>query len=334
MRVAGFLFKNGFQAAAIALLEEWWNDLGNRQREDSQRVYRAIVADNLAYFFLLRNDDGAAIWWSLHTQADDILGNHEDRGGDGKRYLRGVLGMSQAALEFFDGIGDRKRAEIASDTPADNWSQKSGHPEDMVVEFASTHPEAMALLSRPTSVREYPLSQAYFLSLLDNVNKAVPPSENTSKGNALEDLAAYLLLLIPGLVPARKLVDERNTHESDLVLRDLSGPTGITSQLMGQDILIECKNWGTAVGVEQVGYFLYRMHLTHTRFGIMFSKGGITGSKSDSAATDLIRKAFHEDGDVCIIIDSSDLERLSRRQTTIRTLLLSRSQRAMFGVPR
>ena len=334
INLANTFFNSGFPAAAFALLEEWWNDLGNRQRNERQRVYRAIAALHLTDLYRRGNDEGAAIWWALHTQADDILGNHEARGGVGKQYLRTIFGMSQSALEDFNGFGDLGRNAINNGTPTGDWSRRDGFAEDVVLQFAINHPEAMALFSHPTHVYEYPLSEGYSLGLWNGINRVGTLSQTSTKGTALEDLATYLLLLVPGLIPARNLLDDRLAFESDLVVRDLGGPVGVTSQLMGQDILIECKNWKVPVGVQQVGYFLYRMHLTHTRFGIIFSKKGITGSKDDKAAHDLIRKAFHEDGDVCIVVNSVDIDALITRQTTIRALLLGRSQRAMFGSPR
>ncbi len=47
--------------------------------------------------------------------------------------------------------------------------------------------------------------------------------------------------------------------------------------------------------MQYIGYFLYRIRLTHAHFGVIFAKTGITGDEDqEKAAYSLIRKAFHE----------------------------------------
>ncbi len=87
--------------------------------------------------------------------------------------------------------------------------------------------------------------------------------------------------------------------------------------------------------MKDVGYFLYRMRLTHSRFGVILCRKGITGSKKkETAARSLVRKAFHEDGSICIVIDHDDIERLSDTQTTLWALLLERIESVRFGRPK
>jgi len=89
------------------------------------------------------------------------------------------------------------------------------------------------------------------------------------------------------------------------------------------------------VGVRDVGYFLYRMRLTHAKFGVILAKKGITGTDTDEkAAHDLIRKAFHEDGNTCVVLDRADLGTLAKGQTVFWPMLLERIERIRFGKPK
>jgi hypothetical protein len=153
----------------------------------------------------------------------------------------------------------------------------------------------------------------------------------TEKGDTLENLASYLFLLIPGHVPRRNLLDLDNSFETDIVVRNLGMNSNVYSDLLGRHFLIECKNWEEKVGVKDVGYFLYRIRLTHSSFGVIFAKSGITGKEDSRAAYSLIRKSFHEDGSLCIVVDKSYLSRLAEGQTTFWSLLLELIEINRFG---
>ncbi|MCI0562084.1 MAG: hypothetical protein MN733_26655, partial [Nitrososphaera sp.] len=103
--------------------------------------------------------------------------------------------------------------------------------------------------------------------------------------------------------------------------------------LLGRHFLVECKNWDESVGVRDVGYFLYRMRLTHCSFGVIFAKDNISGKKGkgEIAARSLIRRAFHEDGNTCVVLDRNDLEGLAKRETTFWSMLLSKIELFRFG---
>jgi len=121
MEAAEFFFASGYTAAADSLLVEWWNELGSRQRKEKRRAYRAKIAFKLTELHLRRSDTAAAFWWALHTQADDMLGEHPEGGGSGKIQLRTILGMSEEALRSFNEIAAQNVSAITRRTSA--WSQ-------------------------------------------------------------------------------------------------------------------------------------------------------------------------------------------------------------------
>ena len=80
------------------------------------------------------------------------------------------------------------------------------------------------------------------------------------------------------------------------------------------------------------------MRLTHAKFGVIFAKHGVTGDKTGNAgltaARELIRKAFHEDGNICVVLNRDDLDNLLDGKTTFWSLLLERVELIRFGKPR
>jgi hypothetical protein len=211
-----------------------------------------------------------------------------------------------------------------------NDSEVARFPEDILVRFALKDIAFERFFSRPSSVEEFPLSLPYFRALL---NKVSAPANNTkAKGDALEFLAAYLFLLIPGWFPSRNVLDENQSFETDIIISNLNPTGNLTAELLGRNFLVECKNWGTPIKVRDVGYFLHRMRLTHCGFGVLFAANDVTGRiKGETAARSLIRRTFHEDGNTCVVLDMSDLELLVRGEVSFWSLLLREMQRFRFG---
>src|SRR5262249_20725411 len=140
--------------------------------------------------------------------------------------------------------------------------------------------------------------------LWETVTQPRSMKETKAHGDTLEHLAAYLLLLIPGLVPRINVIPETNDMQHDLVISNLRQSSSLEAELFGRNFLVECKNWKKKIGPSEIGYFLYRMRLTHTTFGIMFARSGIAGGIKGQAAfaQNLCQRAFHEDGSICILI--------------------------------
>lgn len=330
--IARRFINRGYHFAAEALLLDGWNKFGRKQLDAKQRIYRAGLAFRISRFYWGKGDRGAAIRWALYTQADDMLGEHPEEGGQGKHDLVAVWGMSDDALSEFNGIAVENLRRTRDDYN-DDWSQVPAFAEDVVRRFALERTASAHLFAEESSLQEFVLSEAYFSALLAQLGGT--HRNEKEKGDALENLASYLFLLVPGWVPRRNLYDEFQSYETDLVVRNLSRPSNLTAEVLGRHFLVECKNWREPVGVKDVGYFLYRMRLTHAKFGVMFARRGITGDENEeTAARSLVRKAFHEDGNICIVVREEDLEHLASGHLSLWSMLLERIERVRFGEPR
>jgi hypothetical protein len=240
--------------------------------------------------------------------------------------------MSETALTELGQVASTNLEKINNDCKND-WSTPYAYAEDVITKFAYNKPEYAHLFASQSNVLEFPLNTAYFEALLNKVNSAALTTKE--KGDRLEELATYLFLLIPGLIPRRNLLEETLAFESDIVIRNLTMSANVITELLGRHFLVECKNWEETVGVRDIGYFLYRMRLTHAHFGVIFAKSGITGNEDqEKAAYSLIRKAFHEDGNICVVISNEDLTCISQAESTFWPLLLEKIERIRFGKAR
>jgi hypothetical protein len=182
-------------------------------------------------------------------------------------------------------------------------------------------------------VSEFPLSGPYIRALIERVN--APHASTTEKGDALENVASYLFLLIPGWIPRRDVSDINQGYENDVVISNLNMAHDLRAELLGRHFLVECKNWDSKVGAPAVSHFLHRMSVTHCKFGVILAKDGISGrERGETAARSLIRRAFHEEGNVCIVLDKSDLESLAKKEITFWSMILRAIEWFRFGEPK
>lgn len=325
--VVEFLLGHGFVSAAQELLVEWWDDVGARQLTENRHIGRGNSAYKLMQLHERKGDEGAAIRWALLAHADDLLGTNPNGGGAAKQWLRTKFGMSKQELAEFRQIATQ-----------DSGTMRLA--EGMIIRLALSDFSLEHLFSRPSSCREFPASLPYLKALWNRVLVSRNSTKNTEKGSSLETLAKYLFLLVPGWVPRRNVLDLDKSFEADIVVSNLSPANSLTAELFGRHILVECKNWKDPVGVQEIGYFLFRMRLTHCSFGVIIAPGGITGKSGkdkkvkEIAARSLIRKVFHEDGITCVVLEKNELVALVNGEIRFLSLLLSETEQFRFGLPK
>jgi len=122
------------------------------------------------------------------------------------------------------------------------------------------------------------------------------------KGRALEELLELLLKQIPGFVVA--LRERSRDEEFDLLVRNES-----TDPLWDKEspyLLVECKNWASKVGPDELDRFINKLarRYKRCRVGLLVSVNGWT----EGLGTTLLAK--REQDMLVILIDRSDLERL------------------------
>jgi hypothetical protein len=269
-----------------------------------------------------------AFRWSLLTQADNILGGDRERGRYSRHWLYAKFGLSDAERKALDALAEECRTEAEQN----GWDSPSGFAEEVLRRFAQNDKNGRDVFQRLSGTEEFHLTRPYLRVLLDHMAHT-PDDQPKAKGDRLEEVAFYLFSLLPGCVPRRNLRDLAGASEYDLVVSNMSPTSSLIGDVFGRDFLIECKNWNRTVGAEHVGYFLFRMGLTHCRFGVILSGQGITaGAIGDAYAEALVRRAFHEHGSACVVVSMTDLEDLASGQISgVTSLLIERLNDFRFG---
>ncbi len=321
-----YFFAQSLSFSGFEILISGWNLLSSIQSELNQYVSKASLSAYLAIRYRNLGDKGASFRWALLTQAEDLLGNHPTGGGTGKHLLQIDFGLGLNFLEKIALIA-KENADIRSN----KWTIPESFSENILTKLIYQNPEYASFFAINTDVIEYKINTVYFNALLKKIDSTT--SSTTDKGNQLENLATYLFILMPALIPRRNILDQTGSSEYDIVVSNHLFNTNIVTELLGRYFLVECKNWEDHVGVKDIGYFLYRMRLTHAKFGIVFAKNGITGEE-EKAAKSLIRKSFHEDGNICIILDKNDFQRLQSASISFWPLLLEKIEQNRFGTPK
>jgi hypothetical protein len=316
-----------FYTIADALLQDWWRSLSYRQYAERKWLPYAIPTYLLSQVFFAVGDLGVAFRWTLLTYAHDILSNQPV--GYAHQVLHATFGMNKYDIKALDEVGHECRRDIEGNRK--DWGRLNGFPEEVLRRFATEKRSNSyaSQIAHLTTQRDFPVSPGYLSTLVEQLDSGT----NDQKGRSLEDTAFYLMSLLPGCLPKRNVLDSDRAYETDLIVRNLQTNSNIISDLFGRHILVECKNYAKPVGVPDVGYFLFRMRLTHAIFGVIFAPKGITG-KQEAEARSLVRRAFHEDATVCIIIDRNDLQALAAGDMSLYWLLLEKYEEFRFGKPK
>lgn len=121
------------------------------------------------------------------------------------------------------------------------------------------------------------ISQAQVRKFLKAADSA---ATNDAKGNVFEELVCYLFEKIPGIIlPQRNILNQSASEEIDLAFFNEQHPKGLKS--FNAFLLIECKNWSSAIGSADVGAFISKLNNRGLDFGILIAANGVTGSPED-----------------------------------------------------
>ncbi len=136
-------------------------------------------------------------------------------------------------------------------------------------------------------------------------------------GVPLERLAHYLMSCIPGLRVARR--ERSSSTDYDLVCA-VDGVDLDFRADFGRYFVCECKDWSNPVNFTSFAKFSRVLDSVKARFGVIFSKEGLSGS---ARTTDAVReqlKVFQDRGLVIVALDKDDLAALADGKSLIAIL--------------
>lgn len=155
-------------------------------------------------------------------------------------------------------------------------------------------------IPNPNEASHYIVNQLYVRRLIDGLGE--------STGKNLEKLAEYLLSCMPGCKTSRRCCS--NSTDYDVVCSLQGTDIDFRSEL-GRYFVAECKDWKRPVDFSTFAKFCRVLDSLKCKFGIIFSKQGITGEGRNSDAEREQQKVFQDRGMVIIAVKMEDLDYVS-----------------------
>lgn len=143
----------------------------------------------------------------------------------------------------------------------------------------------------------YSVNSAYIRSLLAQLG--------ASRGLALEFLAEYFLSCMPGCRTRRRARSPSTDYD---VVCSMEGFEVDFRSELGRYFVCECKDWSDAADFTTMAKFCRVLDSFKAKFGILFSKSGISGQSGSAFAAREQLKIFQDRGIVIVVIDLEDLE--------------------------
>jgi hypothetical protein len=151
----------------------------------------------------------------------------------------------------------------------------------------------------PSEASRYLINQAYAQQLLQKLGDKT--------GEALELLSEYLMSCMPGCRTTRR--GKSGSTDYDVICSMEGFDVDFRSEL-GRYFVCECKDWKKPADFTAMAKLCRVLDPMKSRFGVIFSKQGITGAgRSTDAGLEQL-KVFQDRGMVIVVIDEADIRRV------------------------
>lgn len=128
-------------------------------------------------------------------------------------------------------------------------------------------------------------------------------------GESLERLAEYMLSCMPGCRTRRRGKTKSTDYD---VLCSIEGLEVDFRSEFGRYFVCECKDWEQPANFTTMAKFCRVLDSTKSRFGILFSKSGISGVEDTTYAAREQLKVFQDRGMVIVVVDMKDITKISK----------------------
>jgi len=148
-------------------------------------------------------------------------------------------------------------------------------------------------------------------------------------GKALENLAEYLLSCIPGCRTAKRTSSYSTDYD---IVCSLEGPDVDFRSDFGRYFICECKDWQIPAGFPEFAKFARVLDSIKARFGILFSREGISGHVGTTDARREQLKVYQDRGLIIVVVDLADIKFVARGGNFI-TLLREKYEQVRLDLP-
>jgi hypothetical protein len=183
------------------------------------------------------------------------------------------------------------------------WSLHQDHPlESRFPEWSLQRLDQEWMTEVPSASEAglYKISCPYPKWLLDHTED--------EEGENLECLAQYLVGAMPGCRALRRVRSEVSDYD---VVGIFEGSFMDFRSELGRYFLVECKDWSRPADFTTVAKFCRVLDSAKCRFGILFSREGVSGQEGTRFAQREIVKVFQDRGIVIVVVTKEDLERVA-----------------------
>lgn len=234
-----------------------------------------------------------SIGWLAHAKRYLMLTLCEDAIAD-KGIIKPEGGVYFRAVWLY-GLPERKLAEYGQKAYEISRmdDQLSRYPEWVL---QGLDREWMTELPAPAEALAFTANRQYVQHLMNRLGDGT--------GKTLELLADYIVSCMPGCRTMRRR--SSGSTDYDLVCSVEGFDVDFRSEL-GRYFVCECKDWAEPANFTTLAKFCRVLDSTKSRFGILFSKNGITGTGRTSAAAREQLKVFQDRGMIIVVVDESDL---------------------------
>ncbi len=297
---------------AIAVFESLYHRLLKFQTDTNEWLHKGppLVWISDCYFRL--NYPVHAKRYFMYTLCEDAI----DRKGE-----RSVQGSGVYARASMHGMTDDLVAEYHR-VAYQRWTEldEAGRfPERLLAEMDDRWMTEYPTAAEYGRYRTNPLYIRHLLSQL-----------GTDEGQSLERLAHYLVSMIPGSRVYRRL---RTGSSSDYdVVGSFEGPGLDFRSELGRYFLCECKDWNKdPADVTVMAKTAYFLDSVKSRFGILFSKMGISGDTTRRAAKHEQLKVYSNRGIAIVVITKDDLEKVAKGENFL-SMLRTRYEKVRLDI--
>lgn len=279
---------------ALAVCWEMYQHMLKTQKEVGQRIHKGLPLCRLADCFERLDFPVHAKRYLMLTLCEDAVrwkGNIPlDKTGSYHR-LMWQHGLPDAEFKRYSNkfFELSKEFEIPEDAYFPEALLQNVEDTSWMTEFASAREAA-----------SYRVNPYYVRHLLKQLGDGT--------GRALEKLAEYVMSCMPGCRTMRRKFTYSTDY--DLVCAMEGVDVDFRSEF-GRYFVCECKDWTTPANMTAMAKFCRILDSTKSRFGILFSRNGISGSGESENAEREQLKVFQDRGIVIIVLDLPDLESIA-----------------------
>jgi hypothetical protein len=286
---AGQLMSHGRLHEALLVYWEHYLAVLSSQISTNRRLHKGLVLVRLSDCFRMLGFPVHEKRYLMLTLCEDAItssGNVAKTTGIYPRLVWGGLSESSLkryAKEFFD---------LSAEHPAEALFPEAllqRLDDDWLTEFPSGR-----------EVSFFRINPLYVRHRLDRLGDGT--------GKTLELLAQYLMSCMPGCRTRARLLS--GSTDYDVVCAMEGFDLDFRSEF-GRHFVCECKDWDKPADFSVMAKFGRILESTKSKFGILFSKDGITGTGKMKDAKLEQLKYFQQTGNVIVVLGLQDLKRVA-----------------------